>query len=515
MNGCIRQKSHPDGSNNLVVRARTIESNSGKRARYYFLNRFLEAGIMNILKTRCFILFFLGLTSFFSLDARAATWHVPDDHPTIQGAIDAASVVNGDTVLVREGIYNETISFNGKAITLRSEKGAATTIIDGGQADTVVCFSDDEGTGSVLEGFTIQNGYASSGGGIRFYGDCYPVIVGCTITGNRATNSGGGIHCYTNAYPTFYDCQIKGNRADDGGGIFCQTYAAPEFTNCMITGNRADGEGGGLNCYYYCFPVFVNCTFSGNSAGSANYGGGVCAKNSSAVNISNSVLWGNEAGGVPNEIYYSGGGVYVTYSDVEGGWTGTGNIDIDPEHVDPRPASEAPTAAGDYHLTIGSPCDDTGTLTNAPEYDFEGDPRLATAGGDNMPDMGADEFRLAPVPDIKANGSNGPVYITTSDTLSVTVGLSAGGYSGHDADWWVVNDTPFGWYYYNVVQDLWKPGFSATFQGALYTFRDFDVFNQTLPQGTYTIYFGVDVEMNGVLDIDQTYYDSVEVTVSP
>lgn len=473
---------------------------------------------MRILNTFRSLSACLVLTFFFCLEALATTWYVPDDYPTIQVAIDATSVVNGDTVIVRDGTYYENVSFNGKAITLRSENGAATTIIDGSQAGRVIGFNDDEDASTVLQGFTIQNGYASTGGGMYFYGDCYPVVVDCTITGNRATSSGGGIRCHTDASPTFSNCKIMGNRADDGGGIFCQTYAAPEFINCMITGNRADGEGGGINCYYYCFPIFVNCTFSGNSAGSANYGGGVCAKNSCAVNISNSVLWGDEAGGVANEIYYSGGGVYISYSAIEGGWNGTGNIAIDPELVDQRPASEAPTAAGDYHLTQYSPCIDKGTTTGAPEYDFEGDPRLASVGGDDMPDMGADEYTSAPqepAPDIKANGSDGPVYITAGDNLSLIVELDAGDFMGHDADWWVLNQTPFGWYRYDLANDLWKPGFTATYQGALNNVAPFQVWNQTLPVGTYTIYFGVDMNMNGILDIGQTYYDSVDVTVTP
>ncbi len=444
---------------------RTSDSSFSKTVFFHSISRLLEEGIRNIFKTYRFWSVLLVLVCFFSLDALATTWYVPDDYPTIQGAIDATSVVNGDTVIVREGTYYENISFNGKAITLRSEKGAATTIIDGGQAGRVVGFGDDEDAGTVLKGFTIQNGYASI-----------------------------------------------------GGGIFCQNCAAPEFTNCMITGNRADGEGGGVNCYYYCFPIFVNCTISGNSAGSAGYGGGVCAKNSSAVNISNSVLWGDEAGGVANEIYYSGGGVYVSYSAVEGGWNGTGNIAIDPKLVDQRPASEAPTAAGDYHLTQDSPCIDKGTTTGAPEYDFEGDPRLASVGGDDMPDMGADEYTSAPqapAPDIKANGSDGPVYIEVGDNLSLMVELDAGDFLGHDADWWVVDDTPFGWYRYDVVNDLWKPGFAATYQGPLNNVAPFQVWNQTLPVGTYTIYFGVDMNMNGVLDIGQAYYDSVDVIVTP
>ena len=84
---------------------------------------------------------------------------------SIQKAIDAAGP--GDTVRVEPGVYLENIDFRGKAVELRSTDGAAITIIDGGQKGSVVTFGNGEGTDSVLDGFTLMNGYASQGGGIH------------------------------------------------------------------------------------------------------------------------------------------------------------------------------------------------------------------------------------------------------------------------------------------------------------------------------------------------------------
>ena len=93
------------------------------------------------------------------------TWYVPDDYPGgIQDAIDGAS--NGDTIIVRPGTYVESIDFNGRAVHLKSEQGAAVTTIDGNQSGRVVMFQNGEGSDSVLEGFNITNGKFSSGGGI-------------------------------------------------------------------------------------------------------------------------------------------------------------------------------------------------------------------------------------------------------------------------------------------------------------------------------------------------------------
>src|SRR3989338_3488524 len=104
---------------------------------------------------------------------------------TIQGAINAA--INGDTVLVSPGTYNETINFYGKAITVKGAKCASQTIIDGGGLGTVVYFGSGEGNNSVLDGFTIKGGSAMYGGGIRAINSS-PIIKNNIITGNTAIN---------------------------------------------------------------------------------------------------------------------------------------------------------------------------------------------------------------------------------------------------------------------------------------------------------------------------------------
>ena len=87
--------------------------------------------------------------------AVSATIYVPDDYSTIQEAIDASS--NGETIIVRPGTYVENIDFKGKAISVRSEQGAAVTTIDGSQAESVVMFRSREGPDSILAGFTLAN----------------------------------------------------------------------------------------------------------------------------------------------------------------------------------------------------------------------------------------------------------------------------------------------------------------------------------------------------------------------
>lgn len=92
----------------------------------------------------------------------AATIHVPDDFGTIQGAIDHAS--SNDTIIVKPGTYMENIDFTGKAVAVRSEQGPGFTSIDGNQLESVVTFSSGEGSGSILQGFTVTNGKGRESG---------------------------------------------------------------------------------------------------------------------------------------------------------------------------------------------------------------------------------------------------------------------------------------------------------------------------------------------------------------
>lgn len=136
---------------------------------------------------------------------QGATWYVSCDVPasgegkswasafkSIQEGITAAA--DGDTVVVGPGTYVENIRFEGKNIVLRSTNPSDPevvrgTIIDGGGVDSVVSFSGTEGQSCVLAGFTIQNGRADYGGGVRGGtqdSQTLATIRNNIITGNRA-----------------------------------------------------------------------------------------------------------------------------------------------------------------------------------------------------------------------------------------------------------------------------------------------------------------------------------------
>jgi len=324
----------------------------------------------------------------------AATIYVPDDHATIQAAINAT--VSGDTVIVRPGIYVENIVFLGKEITLKSEEGPCITIIDGNQAGSVVTCQNGESEYTVIDGFTITNGtgtyepgYGCTYGGGMYIDSSSPTVMNCCFSGNSCDELGGGLVTRNISDSTIINCTFIGNSSSSGGGI----GGGKAVKNCTFIGNSVFAYGGAL-AYV---GTITNCTFIANK--SSTYGGAIynsgkngatitnCTfmknsqhaiyNNDSDPTITNCIIWKN----TPSAFFNYSSNPIVTYCCVQGGYTGTGNIDADPLWADP--------SSDDVHLTWDSPCKDSGNNSAVTEvYDFEGDPRIA----DGNVDMGADEF---------------------------------------------------------------------------------------------------------------------------
>jgi len=192
--------------------------------------------------------------------------HVPTEYATIQEAVDESS--DGDEIVVAPGTYTgsspyEVVNMDGKAVTLRSSNGPEVTIIDGEYARRGI-YSNSNGT--VIQGFTITNGFASSngGGGIICQGNAV-TITDCVITGNSTPNSGGGIYCFDSAVTTINDCTLSDNDAYSGGGIASDKNSSPLIMNTLFCNNdpeHIDGnwedEGGNEfydECPLTCLPT--------------------------------------------------------------------------------------------------------------------------------------------------------------------------------------------------------------------------------------------------------------------
>ncbi len=225
----------------------------------------------------------------------AAVIHVPADQTTIQAGIDTA--VNGDTVLVADGIYtgagNRDIEFRGKAIIVRSEHGPDDCIVDcqgsPSEQHRGFFFHENETRDALLEGFTIRNGYLDEfgqyGGGIMVSGGADPTIRGNLITGNTS-DYGGGIACFSTVNPLIIENRIEKNQAEYGGGIYGAPSSMVEIIDNLVSGNSAIVAAGGVQCRGDQAVVTGNTITGNQSAGTV---GGMAVSSGNAIVIDNLV----------------------------------------------------------------------------------------------------------------------------------------------------------------------------------------------------------------------------------
>jgi len=234
-----------------------------------------------------------------------------EDFPfaTIQYGINSS--LNGDTVLVQPGTYTENINFIGKnisvgslALTTNDTSYISQTIIDGSESGSVVTFSSSEDSTSILNGFTIRNGFALAGGGI--YCDASsPSLINLKISENSASTLGGGIYSDHSGHPVVESSEVTNNTAGAGGGINCQNNAGITLANTLVNNNQAEYTGGGLDMHTGVLRA-NDCVFNNNVVQHqmTGYGGGLSLQGSTSdISLLNCQIQGNTA---PNR----GGGIY-------------------------------------------------------------------------------------------------------------------------------------------------------------------------------------------------------------
>jgi len=283
---------------------------------------------------------------------------------------------------------------------------------------------------AIFDGFTVSGGNANTGGGnkdrgggIIFGNGSAGIIRHCRLTGNRC-NFGGGAVYINNSAPTFTDTVFEGNTGGSfGGAIDIATSGAVLFDRCQFFGNSAS-RAGALEIFATSGVVASNCLFSGNTATGGGGGGAiwmgsggntqlrnctVVGNNSQnqasaglrvqggAPSVANCIFWNNTGpGGAQNSVNQISGTTNVTYSLVQGGFAGQGNLGADPQFSN--------AAAGDYSLGAGSPAIDAGDNTQVPagvvldlarEARFVDDPSVADTGVGPGPqtDIGALEVQ--------------------------------------------------------------------------------------------------------------------------
>ncbi len=295
-----------------------------------------------------------------------------------------------------------------------------TGVIDGftvtaGQADGAPASNNDRGAGMWVNGgsptvshmiFT-GNFAQGEGGGLRITSGA-PLLLSCLFQGNSVGfgGKGGGVYAGGGSSVTAQSCVFRSNSissSSTGGGGLETAGAAVTLINSIFAQNNPNG----LQVASVDGSVIDNCTFTAN----AGYGAAFVSSNSNTV--SNAIFWGDSAGELCTGVCL--GSASVTYSDVQGGIAGTGNVSGDPLFI---------LAPGDLRPGPGSPAVDSGSnfaVTGGVIVDVVGLPRFFD--DPDVPDTGVG-LPGTPIVDMGAY-ERIPLVVSAPQDLTVCSGSSA------------------------------------------------------------------------------------------
>lgn len=293
------------------------------------------------------------------------------------------------------GIYNNNSSSSVKNCTFTqniAESGGGVSNYDSKPAISNCTFGNNS---AKMIPVNTENTYygITCGGGISNY-ESSPNIANCSFLNNTA-GTGGGMSNYKST-PSIINCKFELNYAENpitngndssssyysstNGGGMLNTLSSPTVINCLFIQNKANAGGGMSNTG--SSPIVTNCTFTQNTSTTSEteisntttyspspyclllVGGAGMANESSSPIITNCIFWEDYSGDdSSSEIHADeSSAVTITFSCIQGGYEGNGNISLNPMFVD--------ATIGDFRLQTGSPCIDMGTPDDAPETDI-------------------------------------------------------------------------------------------------------------------------------------------------
>ncbi len=258
--------------------------------------------------------------------------------PTISNCVLSYNVAVG----YAGGMYNAISSpivtgctFFADTVVSSSSKAVA----GAGMCNQTLCnpvVSDCMFTGNVAISNASISGSISSGSAIQNGGGCTLTLSNCTFYGNGIYGNGGGGGFMNTGIVIAKNCLFSNNFSGaatgagiGSGGAIQSEDGIATLTNCIFEGNKANGindDGGGAIMNYKGAVNLINCTLSNNTTQSSynTTAHGIATYPSGTTNITNSILWGASAQVLNKGI------TTVSYSNIKGGYTGTGNIEADP-----------------------------------------------------------------------------------------------------------------------------------------------------------------------------------------
>ncbi|MDG5798820.1 choice-of-anchor Q domain-containing protein [Marinilabiliaceae bacterium ANBcel2] len=360
----------------------------------------------------------LGFFSFLTIDAdviyvrngsESSAWQGRDNvYNNLYTALESAFF--GDQLWVAEGVYRPSDSYSKDASFVLKEGveiyggfsgdedsleernwyryiTVLSGLIEGRRVNNVVRGIGEDGnvisSSSRLDGLIIENGEA-------------------TELSESLSPQGGGLYLQY-ASPVIANVWFRNNSSGGGGGaVYTSNSSHPLFVNTLFTDNQAGGSGGAV--YSSSPSEFINCLWYGNSA--ENHNGALYGNISNS--IINSIVWNN--GDTPLSD------IDITYSIVDGGHQGEGNIDKNPEFNN--------VISDDFRLRNSSPAINSGINGVVPDwlnYDYRGMQRIVE--GDV--DLGPFEGGLY-TPEIISPAGNSFVDLETGTLLFKWIGEPAG-----------------------------------------------------------------------------------------
>lgn len=271
-------------------------------------------------------------------------------------------VMDRNTATVRSGALHVIDSSNVVLTDCQftandSHLGGAAELYNGGSLSATNCdfigntANEDVGGAIVLRGTSgpvqlencrfVQNSAITGGAAIHQRdggGAC--AIDECAFVCNSSAADGGAVWLGGNQANSVQSCYFVGNiAADDGGAILVQnSLTTLDIVDSLMAGNIAtsvaDGVGGAISTSTATLNA-TNCTIVDNLAG--QQGGGIHVAGPTSKDVRNSVIWNNHATTTPSTSQLGDAGtgpLTVTFTDVEDGISGTGNVNADPLFAD-------------------------------------------------------------------------------------------------------------------------------------------------------------------------------------
>jgi predicted outer membrane repeat protein len=436
------------------------------------------------------------------------TWSAANSPYNVTGDIDVVSLtiepgvtvsLQGDYVFEVSGSLSAVGTEGNQILFTRSTPGWKGIYFDNSPDQSTLAYVQIEnatnsgmrmvGSQVSLSHCTFSNNSASYGGALNANGVDSLTITDCLFSNNSATQGGAIYVTGASSDLLIEKSHFTNNTAlgghNAGGGAILLANGTTEIKGSTFANNSISGSstqyGGGLAVYGGTAEI-INSTFSDNF--SEEYGGGIYVSNGATLLLAGSIVAQNDANTQGDGLYSNGtlilkntsivanegeglrraggtttlqnsivyfntgaeivGSATVTYSDIEGGFAGTGNIDASPLFLD--------VANGDLHFSVDSPAidvadnsalppdtldlDGDGNTTEPIPYDLDGHPRVING----VVDMGAYEYISSFEPNINVAPASLSVTVAEGESSSESFTISNNGTAALDFNI-IVSDT--------------------------------------------------------------------------